>query len=625
VVHTLQPSTGSAASSLTVGAVDSPAEQEAEAVATRLTAQRYAPNDKPVTPVAASAGSTANRLIRRFGRGEHQEIGNATHATIDLGGGLVLTWGDIVGLAGDEFGSVEDLRTAASTQEGRDKLRQMLTNESIHSPQYVDLAMRNVMHFAGGGTAVSTWESHHESAMLSALLAGLHDNEAGWQDAQLTEAFGQHFLTDSFSAGHIRTPRAEIIAWYQNDFAPRALAPFIAQMRQRIKTELVRQIGPQMVAPNVVIEAAIDALMGGALAWFADEIRDKFQPLFGLGISGAISGALHDRDNERGLWVTSEAHPDPWMAYGDGRLKCSPVSADQAELAVITAREQLVGARALGRIRREQNGVTPATPERPGGVPTVIHFALDSVTIDAASAAALDRAADYLVAHSEQVVDIVGHTCPLGADNYNDGLGMRRAESVAAHLMNRGIAPHRLHSASAGERQPLTADVAGYASNRRAQLSYRASAEAPADLVWAQQVLTERFPGPPYQTIERFLPHEVPGRNDPQEDWHWGTLTSQMASEVDHWISHYVSGYRATVASDARLNDLVVPVPDIGTGSGGTPRFVTVQPRQPVLDILDELIAHPTDFVGRLVGIPAANRSVTPLPPPVECKPPPPP
>src|SRR5262249_5834900 len=156
-----------------------------------------------------------------------------------------------------------------------------------------------------------------------------NDSEPEWQNAQLTEAFGQHFLTDAFSAGHVRTPRAEIMAWYQNDFASRALPPFIAQLRQWLRTELVRQIGPQMVAPDVVIEAAVDAVMAGALAWFADDIRDKFQPLFGLGIAGAISGALHDRDNERGLWVASEAHAEPWLAYGDGRLLCSPTSADQ--------------------------------------------------------------------------------------------------------------------------------------------------------------------------------------------------------------------------------------------------------------------------------------------------------
>jgi peptidoglycan-associated lipoprotein len=55
------------------------------------------------------------------------------------------------------------------------------------------------------------------------------------------------------------------------------------------------------------------------------------------------------------------------------------------------------------------------------------------------------------------VLDIVGHTCPLGNDGYNDKLGLRRAESVAAYLMRRGIAPTRLRSTSAGERRLVEA------------------------------------------------------------------------------------------------------------------------------------------------------------------------
>src|SRR5207244_602836 len=82
---------------------------------------------------------------------------------------------------------------------------------------------------------------------------------------------------------------------------------------------------------------------------FDGMIREKFQDLFGLGISGAISGVLYDQDNERGIWVRSDAHPTPWMAFGDGNLGCSPTSREQAELAVITAREELVAAQALGR------------------------------------------------------------------------------------------------------------------------------------------------------------------------------------------------------------------------------------------------------------------------------------
>jgi len=513
-------------------------------------------------------------------------------------------------MAGDEYGSVEALQAAAATPQGQAELRRIMSHDDNHSVQYVDLAMHNVPHFAGGGTAMATWSSHHQTALFTALMSGLNDREPEWQQAQLTEAFGQHFLTDSFSAGHVRTPRAEIIAWYQDDFAPRALPRLTSWARGWLRAELIRQISPQVLMPEAGIGAIVDSLMWGALKWFDDDIREKLQPLVGLGVSGAISGALHDRDNERGLWVASPAHPEPWLAYGDGKLKCSPVSADQAELAVITAREQLVRAQALGRTRREWRGVVAQTSRQVNEVPAVVRFGLDSAALDGPTITALNQAADFLTAHSEQVVDINGHTCPLGADDYNDKLGMRRAEAVAGYLMARGIPADRLHPATAGERQLLSAEKSGYPNDRRVELSYRAA----GDLVWAQQILAERLPGPPYEEVERFVPHEAPGRNDPQEDWHWGTMSSQLASEINHWITSYVTSAVAAVASDSRLNDQQVPFYDL---PGWT--AVTIRPRKPVQDLLNQFVADGTGTLGQMIGTPAENHSVPPLPPPVTC------
>lgn len=617
VAHTLQPDTGAPAGSLTVGPRDSPAEREAEAIAARLTARRPSA-DAPASADAAPASTPAaggGATVRRFGREEHKQLGDATYADVDLGNGLVLTWGDIVSLAGDEFGSVEDLKAAAATPAGRAELRRIMSSDDNHSARYVDLAMHNIPHFAGGGTAMASWSSHHESALLTALMSGLDDSEQQWQQAQLVEAFGQHFLTDSFSAGHVRTPRAEIVAWYQDDFAPRALPALIAYAKNWLRTELIRQIGPQVVMPDAALGAEVDALMWGALKWFDDDIHQKLEPLVGLGISGAISGVLHDRDNERGLWVASPAHPVPWLAYGDGRLTCAPESAEQAELAVITAREQIVQARELGRIRRQERGVVAQTSRPVHEVPAAVRFGLDSAVLDGQTITALNEAADFLTAHSEQVVDISGHTCPLGTDDYNDRLGLRRAEAVATYLMSRGIAADRLHTATAGERHLLSADKAGYPGDRRAELSYRAVGDAPTDLVWAQRILAERLPGPPYAEVERFVPSEVAGLNDPQEDWHWGTMSSEMAAEINRWIAGYAGSAVAAVAADPRLNDQWIPVPDIFDTA-----IVKIQPRTPVQDLLNQLVADGTGLLSRMVGIPAANRSVPPLPPPVPCR-----
>jgi hypothetical protein len=46
---------------------------------------------------------------------------------------------------------------------------------------------------------------------------------------------------------------------------------------------------------------------------------------------------------------------------------------------------------------------------------------------------------------------------------------------------------------------------------------------------------------------------------------------------------------------------------------------VMIRPRKPVQDLLNRLIADGTGLLGQMIGIPAANRSVPPLPPPVPC------
>jgi len=269
--------------------------------------------------VTKTAAVTRALSVQRFAGPEHEQLGDATGATIDLGGGIVLTWGEVVAIAGDEYGSVDELRQDLAAPGGPARLRGRLEHDRVHGPipaalpaegdhstsRYIELAMQNVAHFAAGGTAIPTWRSYHEQALLLAVTSGMYGTDAEWQQAQLTEAFGQHFLTDSFSAGHVRTPRAAIMAWYQSDFAPRALGPFLTHARERVSRALADDLSRQMLAPHAAAQAEFDALLGAVLGLLDGVIREKFQDLFGLGISGAISGVLHDTDNERGIWVLS--------------------------------------------------------------------------------------------------------------------------------------------------------------------------------------------------------------------------------------------------------------------------------------------------------------------------------
>jgi outer membrane protein OmpA-like peptidoglycan-associated protein len=69
-------------------------------------------------------------------------------------------------------------------------------------------------------------------------------------------------------------------------------------------------------------------------------------------------------------------------------------------------------------------------------------------------------------------VKVVGHTDSQGSDAYNQKLSERRASSVAAYLLSRGLAPNKLTSEGRGESQPVADNDTeeGRAQNRRVEL-----------------------------------------------------------------------------------------------------------------------------------------------------------
>ncbi|MBI2894445.1 MAG: OmpA family protein [Deltaproteobacteria bacterium] len=100
-----------------------------------------------------------------------------------------------------------------------------------------------------------------------------------------------------------------------------------------------------------------------------------------------------------------------------------------------------------------------------------VHFALESATLPPPARAALDHAAEGLVAHSEVALFIDGHADLRGASEYNLALGQRRAQAVATYLIASGVTADRLTVVSFGEERPLLLgfDAASHARNRRVE------------------------------------------------------------------------------------------------------------------------------------------------------------
>lgn len=102
----------------------------------------------------------------------------------------------------------------------------------------------------------------------------------------------------------------------------------------------------------------------------------------------------------------------------------------------------------------------PAPPAEPPEITRQIPvfnnvlFDFDRSTLKPQGKAETDKVIAELKEHPQDTVVIEGHTCDIGTEEYNQGLGKRRADSVGSYMREQGIAASRITTVSYGETQP---------------------------------------------------------------------------------------------------------------------------------------------------------------------------
>lgn len=103
-----------------------------------------------------------------------------------------------------------------------------------------------------------------------------------------------------------------------------------------------------------------------------------------------------------------------------------------------------------------------------------VHFSFDKSAISADAKTALDTFANPIVSGNENVyIEIQGHTDSVGSDQYNEELGLERAEAARRYLnIEHKIPLHRINVISYGESAPVSDNKSrdGRAQNRRVVL-----------------------------------------------------------------------------------------------------------------------------------------------------------
>lgn len=109
-----------------------------------------------------------------------------------------------------------------------------------------------------------------------------------------------------------------------------------------------------------------------------------------------------------------------------------------------------------------------------------VHFEFDKYVLTPLGKEVLDSAAGTLKKYPNVKVVLEGHTCSCGTERYNYALGMRRAQAVKDHIVQKGISPSRLSTVSYGELRPAVVErtKADHARNRRVEFNVRPPEEA---------------------------------------------------------------------------------------------------------------------------------------------------
>ena len=105
------------------------------------------------------------------------------------------------------------------------------------------------------------------------------------------------------------------------------------------------------------------------------------------------------------------------------------------------------------------------------------NFDFDKSVLKPEGKAKLDDLVGKLKAVNLEVIIAIGHTDSIGSKAYNQKLSVRRANSVKAYLVSKGIEANRIYTEGKGETQPIADNRTkeGRAKNRRVEIEVVAS------------------------------------------------------------------------------------------------------------------------------------------------------
>jgi outer membrane protein OmpA-like peptidoglycan-associated protein len=117
----------------------------------------------------------------------------------------------------------------------------------------------------------------------------------------------------------------------------------------------------------------------------------------------------------------------------------------------------------------------PESGSFPGTLSVYFSFDKYEFSPDEMTKGYFDRSNAYLDQNTEARICITGYTDAIGSAEYNQLLGLHRAQTLQSYFMNKGMKPDKVIVESKGEKDPVgdNNSFAGRSSNRRVVITIK--------------------------------------------------------------------------------------------------------------------------------------------------------
>jgi hypothetical protein len=180
----------------------------------------------------------------------------------------------------------------------RDRYLTLAANNDDH---FVAPGMSDAVTGSGFASALVAYRRLHQVALDEARRLGRRGGDIS--QAMAREAAAQHYLTDAFAAGHLRTPVADIRRYWKARYPT-----FWAHLQRKVASDTATALRELSVVMRLVPRRFLHRRT-------LSELMTRTSQYPELSVGDLVARVFHDWDNDHGLAVEGRG-----IVFGDGRI-----------------------------------------------------------------------------------------------------------------------------------------------------------------------------------------------------------------------------------------------------------------------------------------------------------------